>query len=67
MAEELTASGPVLKLTEEDIPGAKLEEPMERYTIPELKWWLLCRGISLPTSLRKQQLLERYYIYNYKL
>ena len=30
MAEELTASGPVLKLTEEDIPGAKLEEPMER-------------------------------------
>ena len=27
-----------VKLTEEDVPGAKLEEPMDKYTNPELKW-----------------------------
>ena len=48
-----------VKLTEEDIPGAKLEEPMEKYTNPELKWWLLCRGICVSSSLKKQQLLDR--------
>ena len=48
-----------VKLTEEDIPGAKLDEPMEKYAIPELKWWLLCHGIRVPASLKKQQLLDR--------
>ena len=36
-------------LTEADIPGAHLDEPFERHTIPELRWWLLCRGVSAPT------------------
>ena len=31
-----------VNLTEEDIPGAKLDQPLEKYAIPELKWWLLC-------------------------
>ena len=44
-------------LTEEDIPGAKLDEPVDRYTIPELKWWLLCRNIKAPASWKKQQLI----------
>ena len=49
----------VVTLTEEDIPGARLDEPFDRYTIPELKWWLLCRGIKAPTSLKKQQIITR--------
>ena len=34
------------ELTEKDIPGAILNEPLENATVPELKWWLLCRGIQ---------------------
>ena len=45
-------------LTEKDIPGAILNEPLENATIPELKWWLLCRGIQAP-SWRKAKLIER--------
>ena len=48
-----------VNLTEEDIPGAKLDEPLEKYAIPELKWWLLCRGIRVPSSMKKQLLLDR--------
>ena len=33
------------ELTEKDIPGAILNEPLGNATVPELKWWLLCRGI----------------------
>ena len=38
-------------LTENDIPGACLPEPFESHTIPQLRWWLLCRGIVAPRSL----------------
>jgi len=34
-------------LTPADIPGADLSEPLESHTMPALRWWLLCRGISL--------------------
>lgn len=47
------------ELTEKDIPGAILNEPLENATIPELKWWLLCRGIQAPSSWRKAKLIER--------
>ena len=50
----------VVELTEADIPGATLNEPLERHAIPELKWWLLCHGICAPASIKKQQLLDRY-------
>ena len=33
-------------LTESDIPGAKLTHPINSYTVTELKWWLLCRGVK---------------------
>ena len=46
-------------LTEEDIPGACLSEPYELHTNTELRWWLLCRGISAPSSWKKAQLVER--------
>ena len=35
-----------VELTEEDIPGAMLDERLEKHAIPELKWWLLCHGRS---------------------
>ena len=47
------------ELTESDIPGAILEEPLEKATIHALKWWLLCRGIKAPSSWRKAKLIER--------
>ena len=48
------------ELTESDIPGAILEEPLEKATVHALKWWLLCRGIKAPSSWRKAKLIERY-------
>ena len=37
-------------LSPADIPGADLSEPFDRHTMPELRWWLLCRGIKVPVS-----------------
>ena len=31
-------------LTEEDVPGAKLKQPPNKCTIPELKRWLECHN-----------------------
>ena len=31
----------LVELTEDDIPGAALAEPLESHTVPALKWWLL--------------------------
>ena len=39
---------PPVQLTEKDIPGAALEEPLEGHTVPALRWWLLCHGIQAP-------------------
>ena len=47
-------------LTPDDIPGAVLKEPLQTYTVPALKWWLQCRGIALPASTRKDQIIARY-------
>ena len=35
-------------LTSSDIP--KLDEPFCKHTVVSLRWWLLCRGITAPTS-----------------
>ena len=47
-------------LTPDDIPGAKLAEPYElnstQYTVAALRWWLLCRDITLPTSTKNARL-----------
>ena len=42
-------------LTAADIAGATLSEPLESHAVPALKWWLLCRGLKVPSSWRKQQ------------
>ena len=49
----------VVQLTKVDVPGALLEEPMDKHSIPALKWWLLYRGIEIPSSVRKGQLLDK--------
>ena len=41
-----------VELTESDIPGASLNEQLDRHTIPELKWWLLCRGVTVSSSIK---------------
>lgn len=47
-------------LTEDDVPGAKFVHiNIEEHTNIQLKRWLKCRG--LPTSGKRQDLLERYY------
>ena len=58
-AVSATVSESMLRLVEEDIPGASLTELFESYTITELCWWLLCRGISAPKSWKKAQVLSR--------
>ena len=61
VAEKPTTSSiaAAVQLTENDIPGAKLQEPLETHAIPALQWWLLCRGVKAPSSWRKPQLIDR--------
>ena len=56
---EVGSSQQVVQLTEIDVPGASLEEPMDKHSIPALKRWLLCRGIEMSSSVRKGQLLDK--------
>ena len=56
---EVGPSQQVVQLTEVDVPGALLEEPMDKHSIPALKRWLLCRGIEMSSSVRKRQLLHK--------
>ena len=46
----IASSETVPELTEGDIPGAKLEEPLESHAVHALRRWLLCHGIVVPTS-----------------
>ena len=60
MSSDAVARSPaVVELSEADIPGASLEEPLDAYNVAALKWWLLCRGIKLQSSSRKKQLVAR--------
>ncbi len=34
----------IVELTESDIPGAALSEPLEVHTVQALKWCLLCHA-----------------------
>lgn len=54
-----TSSSIDVQLTENDIPGASLKETFESHTVSELCWWLLCRGIVVPTW-KKPQVIQRY-------
>ena len=61
-----TTSIPELTLSPEDIPGAVLSKPYARHTAAALRWWLLCRGVKVPSSLKKQLVLDRY-VYTTKI
>ncbi len=50
---------PEILLTPGDIDGAVLELPFERHTKHALRFWLLCRGITLPSSSTKALLVAR--------
>ena len=52
----IASSETVPELTEDDIPGAKLEEPLESYAVHALR---RCHGIVVPTSWKKAKLVER--------
>ena len=43
-----------------DISGAKLEPPFEKHTRYALRFWLVCRGINVPSSSTKGAILTRY-------
>ena len=49
-----------VKIMKEDVSEAKLDESLDRYTVHELKWWLLCRGVHVSSYLRKHCIGERY-------
>ena len=48
----------LVQLTERDIPGAALEEPLEGHTVPALRWWLLCHSIQAPTRGKSPSTLK---------
>ena len=48
-----------ITLTENDIEGAMLQEPLESCTVEQLRWWLLCHGIAAASGDRKYNLIER--------
>ena len=54
----MSASSPEVVLSPEDIPGAVLDEPYAKHTAAALRWWLLCRGVKVPSSLKKKQLVD---------
>lgn len=58
VVENIT-SVPQVKLSPTDIPGADLPKPFDQHTVSALRWWLLCRGIKVPTSWRKKQVIDR--------
>ena len=64
-SSSLNAALVTIELDESDIPAAVLSTPLESHTVPELKWWLLCRGIKPPSSMKKAQLIARYVKFNH--
>jgi len=48
-----------VQLTAQDIPGAQLDEPFDKHTMPKLRHWLLCRGIKASTGWKKSRLIAR--------
>ena len=43
-----------------NIPGAALDcDRLETCTVAAYRWWLLCRGISVRTSLKKAQVITK--------
>lgn len=43
-----------------DVPGAALDEPLDRHNVAALRWWLQCHGIKPVPSWKKQQLISSF-------
>ena len=56
--EVAVAAQPLLTLDEGDIDGAYLPEPLDKHTVEQLRWWLLCHGCKYQTGDRKIKLIE---------
>ena len=39
-SQNVAASLVTVELDENDVPGVALSAPLERHTVPQLKWWL---------------------------
>ena len=48
---------PLVVLSEKDIPGVDLDEPLQNHSMPALQWWLLSYGIQDPTIWKKFRLI----------
>ena len=46
-------------LTEDDVPEAKLQPPFDQHTVPQLRRWLLCRGVTAGASLKKNCIIDK--------
>ncbi len=57
--DDAPGAGPSISLTEDDVPGTKLLPPFERHTLSQLRRWLLCRAIVLPSSLKKDKVIVK--------
>ena len=55
--EVMASTLPEVVLNPIDIRGADLKEPFQAHTIPALKWWLQCRGISVSASSKKELII----------
>ena len=53
--DTVDASQSSVGLNDTDIPGAHLDEPFETHNVAAPRWWLLCRGVRVPTSFRKHK------------
>ena len=56
---EAASQAAAVELTKSDIFGVCLDEPMDHHTMPQLKLWLMCRGIKAPSSWKKENLVDR--------
>ena len=58
--DEPSGANTTVQLTEDDIEGASLDiSRVNTYTVRALRWWLLCRGIDVPSSWKKAQIIEK--------
>lgn len=48
-----------VQLTDADVDGAELNEPLERATVCALRRWLTCHGVNFAANTRKPELIER--------
>ena len=54
------ATPTVVELDEASVPGAFLSKSLQSHNVAALRMWLLCHDVQAPTSMTKNQLIERF-------